>query len=309
MNSGSRPGEANPMPMRLLARYRALPKLHPVRRMARVIGLLSAALATFLFFLWLCQNSLIYFPGRYEDGWKPGEGRTSRFRPYQTAKGQPRWGCLIEATKPGPASNFYIVFGGNASRALEFQPYFEEMARRTGRGFFIVDYTGYGFNDGSPSEPALVADALGAYDTMKAEGRLEAGVGVFGVSLGGAAAFALASARPVDDLIVLSTFTTMDDMARLKMGWPICLLCANHWPNLARIAELAARPPESRPRRITLFHGKLDEIIPFSMGERLAAASRGWATFIPVEGAHHPDVHEVAQGKIADLFATGVEKN
>ena len=54
----------------------------------------------------------------------------------------------------GPA--FYLVFVGNGSTAAELVDSFETLAEETGRGFFIADYRGYGFNDGRPTEASLV---------------------------------------------------------------------------------------------------------------------------------------------------------
>src|SRR5688500_11893279 len=54
-----------------------------------------------------------------------------------------------------------MYFGGNAE---EVSWMLEEAARRTPRtGWLLVDYRGYGSSGGSPSEAALVADAVQWY--------------------------------------------------------------------------------------------------------------------------------------------------
>jgi hypothetical protein len=268
----------------------------------------------------LLQNKMIYFPSRYPASFRPGEGALAGFHPYTTADGRKQWGFLIEPAKRAEADSgaetgdrasgrgegpeFYLVFYGNASSAMGEADFYEGLARRTGRGFFIVDYRGYGFNDGKPSEEGLVADALGAYDTLKAEGRFERGVGVIGQSLGGGVAFALAVERPVDRLVTISAFTSIDDMARIAVVWPLYHFAWNHFPNDARLKELLGRPPDRRPARITLFHGRRDEVIPFWMGERLAATPGEGLTFHPVERAMHNDIPSYI---LDDLAAAIVE--
>jgi len=257
------------------------------------------------------QNKMIYFPQRYERSFRPGGPGLEKFQSYTTADGREQWGYLIEPApaEPGPPAHprgdeipesnpannapaprprFYLVFNGNASTAMGLADFYERLAQETGCGFFIPDYRGYGFNDGRPTESNLVADVLGAYDSMEKAGRFSGGVGVIGQSLGGAAAFAVAEQRRVDRIITLSTFTSIDAMARETVFWPIYHFCFNHWPNDQRLEEILSRPEGERPRDIILFHGRRDEIIPFKMGERLAAIGGEQVTFIPLDGAHPP---------------------
>ena len=65
--------------------------------------------------------------------------------------------------------------------------------RAPGVGWLLVDYRGYGSSDGSPSEKALVADALQWYDHFKSTEKIY----VFGRSLGSGVAVQLAAQRPV----------------------------------------------------------------------------------------------------------------
>ncbi|MBI3736652.1 alpha/beta hydrolase [Candidatus Sumerlaeota bacterium] len=267
-----------------------------------LIGLLLIAPLPVIF-----QNKLIYFPYRYDPAFKPGEGRLKDFHPYTTLDGRKQWGILIE---PAPASDsrrrpsplFYLAFNGNASSAMDMADFYEELARRTGCGFFVVDYRGYGFNDGKPSEVGLTADALGTYDTMQQEGHFANGVGVIGHSLGGGAAFAVAEKRPVSAIITMSTFTSMDDVAKKTVFWPYPHFLWNHWPNDRRLVEILARPDAERPARIVLFHAENDEIIPIEIGRKLASNGGDAVQFIPLKGATHNDVHEFAIEKIVQIL-------
>ncbi len=255
------------------------------------------------------QNKMIYFPSRYDPALKPGVGQIKAFHPYRTLDGREQWGYLIEPTQDSSLKNqdssrprFYLAFYGNAGTAMQMADFFEDLARRTGCGFFIVDYRGYGFNGGRPTESGLVADALGAYDTMKKEGRFENGVGVIGHSLGGAAGFAVAEKRHVDRLITISAFTSIDAMAKRTIIWPFPYFCWNHWPNDRRLAGLMRRPPADRPAEIILFHGRKDEIVPFEMGEQLAATPGNGLQFIPLDKAMHNDAHEIAKEDLARIL-------
>jgi uncharacterized protein len=259
----------------------------------------------------ILQNKMIYFPVRYDSALKPGGPGMEKFHPYTTADGKTQYGWLIQPTRtsenPGKRPDFYITFNGNAATALGMIEYYEGMAKKTGCGFFLMDYRGYGFNEGSPNEGAIENDVIGAYDTLKSEGLLDHGVGLIGHSLGGGAAFALAVNRPVDRIITISTFTSIDAMAREVIIWPIYYFCFNHFPNDERLAELLARPDSERPREIILLHAKLDEIIPFHMGEALAAtpgteAPGSGFEFIPLENAGHNDAPDAAFDELVEIL-------
>lgn len=255
------------------------------------------------------QDRMIYFPERYPEGARI-EGR-HLYNKHPKLGDQ--YGILIE---PGPgrpptdggSPKFYLVFNGNAATAAGVAPFFRDLSRATGCSFLLVDYRGYGFNEGRLSEAGVTQDILAAYDTMQGEGRLAGGVGVIGHSLGGAAAIALAGHRPVDRLVVLSTFTSIDAMAREVLPWPIHHLAVNQWPNDERLAGLVRRPASERPAMIALLHGRRDEVVPFRMGEELAKVAGNAVRFVPVADAHHNDIFEHSWAELAALLsAPGVK--
>ncbi len=257
------------------------------------------------------QDSATYHPARYDPSKRPGEGSHKNFRPYTAADGRRHWGCLIEPSVPSdspeseiPRPGFYIVLSGNASTAMGGVPFFEGLARRTGCGFFLVDYRGYGFNEGRPGETGLIDDAVGAYDTLKGGGhfRDDRGVGVIGTSLGGAVALALGEKRPVDSLVLISTFTSIREMAREVVIWPIYLIARNRWRSQDRLEEIVSRPLEKRPQKIWIFHGRRDEVIPYRMGEQLAATAGDLATFIPLDRAAHNDAESYALPQLEKIL-------
>lgn len=257
------------------------------------------------------RSNMIYFPRRYPESASPGRDAFAAFRPYLAADGREQWGHLIEPEIPANAASsrpqFYLTFNGNGAVAADMVPIYEDLAERTGCGFFLVDYRGYGFNDGRPSEKGLVADALGAYDTLAAEGRFESGVGVIGHSIGGAAAIALASERRLDRLITLSTFTSVDAIAKQMVGWPLYLFNTNHWPNDERLKKIVNAPDGEGPSRVVLIHGKQDEVIPYGMAEELAAIADGGAELISYERATHNDIFDFAIGDLALILNAEVE--
>lgn len=261
-----------------------------------IVLLVMAALPIFF------QERMIYFPFRYDAALKPEDVRPP-FLPYTTADGRNQWGCLIEPKGFTPATgerpNSYLVFSGNASTAMGMADYYEQLAEATGCRFYLVDYRGYGFNDGDPNERGLVADALGAYDTMEKAGFFEGGAGVIGHSLGGGVAFALAAERPVGRMVLFCTFTSIADVIAETQFTLYRPFLRNRFENERVLKELCERAEGQRPKGIVLFHGRRDEVIPFAMGERLAACGFPEFKFYADNFAGHGDVHATMFEQIA----------
>lgn len=290
------------------------PRAVKTGRRRRRLGLFLLAVALLLLLALgrplLMQDEFMYFPRRYASA-PPRPGSPSLpFAPYTTADGRTQWGYRIEPPPGAPAvpeglPAFYLVFYGNASLAEEMAPVFDVLARETGCGFFIVDYRGYGFNEGKPSERGMTDDAIGAYDTLKSQGDLDHGAGVIGHSMGAAAALALAEARPVDRLALLSPFTSVRALARAIMPWPLAQLARNDWPNDRRLAAILHRPAGERPAAIGLIHGERDEIIPASMSRTLAALPGGGLELKVYDRAMHNDIFDYALDDLARFLRGG----
>jgi len=155
-----------------------------------------------------------------------------------------------------------------------------------------VDFPGYGECDGATSRAgireslAAVVPALAATLNVPAAdlaGRLS----VAGHSLGAAVALEFAQLHPVKDIVLIAPFTSMKDMARQIVGWPLCEVLLDRYDNRAVLEALAATTP--RPT-LRIFHGADDHVIRPAMGRELAESHRGWAHLREFVGADHMDV-------------------
>jgi fermentation-respiration switch protein FrsA (DUF1100 family) len=151
------------------------------------------------------------------------------------------------------------------------------------RGVSVLayDYRGYGRSEGSPTEEGVYADALAAYDHLRARGIPESRIVAFGESLGSAVSVHLASKRPCAGLVLVSPFTRLRDVARVHYG-PLAMLAGDGFDAIGLI------PKVRRP--LLVAHGDQDEIVPFELGVKLFEAANEPKKFLRVEGAHHNDV-------------------
>jgi pimeloyl-ACP methyl ester carboxylesterase len=179
-----------------------------------------------------------------------------------------------------------LFLHGNAGNIAQRAWIAGHFARTAGVRVLMPDYSGYGGNDGSPSEDEINTDALAAYDHLVADGVPASRIVVFGESIGGAPALYVATERRVAGVAVQSTFSSLSSMALHVYWWmPLCaLVVTGRFPNADRIATLDVP--------VLIVHGRSDRVVPFTEGERLAAAQPK-AEFLRFEGADHNDLFDV----------------
>lgn len=171
-----------------------------------------------------------------------------------------------------------VTFHGNAGTMADRLEH-TRLLHDLGVSVLAVEYRGYGDSGGSPSEEGLASDARSALEEARRrtpEGR----VVVHGRSLGGAVAVRLASDRPVDGLLIESTFTSLPEMAA-QTAIPLARrLVAYTFDSEDRMARVSAP--------VLVVHGVEDELIPLAMGERLrdAAVDADW---LAIPGGTHND--------------------
>jgi len=161
-----------------------------------------------------------------------------------------------------------------------------------GLNVLAYDYRGYGKSAGRAHEAGVYLDAQAVYDSEHRRGVPAGRIICFGESLGGAVSIHLASTRRCAGVAVVSTFTSMRDVARHHYG-PLALAVGSKFDSLTRIRDLSVP--------VFIAHGDRDEIVPFELGERLFAAANHPKRFFRVVGAHHNDVFE--NPKLIDAIA------
>jgi pimeloyl-ACP methyl ester carboxylesterase len=89
------------------------------------------------------------------------------------------------------------------------------------------------------------------------------------------------------EIVLVAPFTSLVDMARTVVGWPLCLLARDRWDNRARLQELALAP---RRPVVRIYHGAADEVIPVRMGRALAASHPDWIRYEEWPATGHNDI-------------------
>ena len=163
---------------------------------------------------------------------------------------------------------------GWCARGIRVPPLLWRQCRRRGReprpvlrgvsdrSLFLVNYRGYGGSSGQPAEAALFADALAVFDHVRRE---HSEIAVMGRSLGSGVAVFVASARPVERLVLVTAFDSLVNVAKEYFRWlPLGLLLRDRYESVSRAGEV-------KTPVLMVIAGE-DEIIPRARSEALAKA-------------------------------------
>ncbi len=247
---------------------------------ALALGLGGAA-ALLYGYLFISQEAMI-FPGS-RMGLVPYGDPAGQFPDVEDATFQANDGTALQGwfINRGPGTPMLIYFGGNAEEVSGNIPDFRESF--AGWSVALFNFRGFAGSGGSPSEKALLDDAVHIYDTLR-EMHSPPKVVLMGRSLGCGVAVQLASRREADALVLVSPYRSLVHLGRRYYPWvPVGLLLMHRFDSLSIVPELQI------PSIVVA--GAADSIIPAGESRALFEAMGGSASFIEIEDAGHNDIH------------------
>ncbi len=246
----------------------------PLRLIAGTCAVVALAYVALCVLLYMSQRSMIYFPQAVP------AGRDDR--PSTTLAVEGAQLRIVERPREGAAAVLY--FGGNAEDARLTRPALAAVF--PDRALYLPQYRGYGGSSGAPAEAALLADAVAVYDRVHAA---HPQVTVVGRSLGSGVAAYLASVRPVERLVLVTPFLSVEDIARREYPFvPVRWLLRERFDSGLHATQVRAPT--------LLVAAEHDELIPLDSSEALLARfPPGVARLIVVPGTDHGDISEAAE--------------
>ncbi len=216
-----------------------------------------------------CQRGLIYYPERAAEEamrqrasamgwevWKDGEGQFSGWR-HADQKGR----------------DHLVIFHGNAGHALMREYWvsiFDQLGEDRFAGVSVLEYPGYGFREGRPSEKAIFDGALRAIEplieSMESPDRLF----LLGESLGSGVATRVAKAFPdsIDGLLLVTPFTDLAAVGRFHFPYlPVRLLLRDRYDNVKQLRDY-------RGPVVVVVAGQ-DGVVPARFGRELYEGYQG----------------------------------
>jgi pimeloyl-ACP methyl ester carboxylesterase len=201
----------------------------------------------------------------------------------------------LDAEGP-PGSPVVVHFHNNSDAMTADVPLARGLVRR-GLGVLLVEYRGYGVSrdEPAPDEDGLYDDAAAALDWLEAHGVDKQRVVLWGTSLGTGVAAEMARRGRCAALVLVAPYTSIPDLVEDRAPMvPASLLVPDRFDTLAKTADI--RVPT------LVVHGDADEVVPFSMGERIAT-SVAKARLLRVHGGHHGDLFARDGEEILDEIA------
>jgi alpha-beta hydrolase superfamily lysophospholipase len=181
-----------------------------------------------------------------------------------------------------------VLFLHGARRNLYGSQHRIERLAGLGLNVLAIDYRGFGRSTPIlPSEATALQDAQAAFDELLRRQPDPRRRFVYGYSLGGAVAIALAAERDgAAGVVVESSFTSIPDLVRAsRWGWLPFL-------DAAVTQEFDSRARMGRVNEpLLLVHGTADGVIPHTMSDELLAAATGVQAelkrLVKIDGANH----------------------
>lgn len=240
------------------------------RRLMSLVALIVALYLALCAALFVFQRSLIYFP-------RPAAVEAADARLKLSMPDADVW--VTTRARAGPRAVIY--FGGNAEDVSRNLPGFAEAFPDD--ALYFLHYRGFGGSGGSPSEEAIAKDALALFDQVYAS---HPQIAVVGRSLGSGVAVRLASQRPVQQLILVTPYNSLEEIAEQHYPWlPVKWLLRDRFESGKYAAHI--RVPT------LLLAASDDEVIARASTERLLDSfPKGVAVLKVVPDSGHNSISE-----------------
>jgi pimeloyl-ACP methyl ester carboxylesterase len=238
-----------------------------------LVALIVAVYLVLCAALFFFQRSLIYFP--QPNAVTSTDSQLTLSMPDAQVS-------VLTRERVGPRALIY--FGGNAEDVSRNLPDFAEAF--PDYAVYLLNYRGFGGSGGSPSETAIAEDALALFDQVYAS---HPQVAVVGRSLGSGVAIRLASQRPVQQLILVTPYNSLEEIATRQYPWvPVKWLLKDHFESGKYAAHI--RVPT------LLLAASDDEVIPRASTQRLLENfPQGVAVLRVVPDSGHNSISDRAQ--------------
>lgn len=268
--------------------------LHWRRLIAVVFTALALCFLALVGFIYFRQHSMIYHPRPYDVNYgralPPNGVEINYVLPFgrQTA-------FYIPGVEALP-KRIWIAFCGNGSLALDWTTILQGYPRN-GDAFLLVDYPGYGKNDGYAtidSTRATAEAALRALGKQLGIDQDQLVICAIGHSLGSAAALDFAAHHHAQRILLIAPFTTLRDEAATAVGRQLARLLVENYNNRRNLRSILR---QDHGVRIAIFHGTDDDVIPVRMARELKREFP-MTDFFPVDGGDHVSVIDLAREQI-----------
>lgn len=229
--------------------------------------------------IYVFQRQLIYFP-------TPDKPKQSNFAALDlvqiniTTKDNLLLNAWYKKAKYKSATVLFLH--GNAGNIGHRMPTARQLIN-AGFGVLLLEYRGYGGNEGTPSETGLYKDGHAALNYISKQGVSSSQLVLFGESIGTGVATKLATETSSCALILQSPFTSLASIAGQHYPW----LPLSPWDKFDSLSRMSLiKTP------VLILHGTQDTLVPFKEGAELFSAANHPKKMISFSGFGHNNLAE-----------------
>jgi alpha-beta hydrolase superfamily lysophospholipase len=250
------------------------PWVKALKRVAIVLLLLGGIP---ILVLTLLQSKLLYHPNTQHDFTPAQYNLPAEDIAFTSKDGTQLHGWWF----PVANAKWTILFcHGNAGN-ISHRLWLAQMFAKQGWQSFFFDYRGYGKSHGSPTEQGTYDDAMAAWGVLRNTKHIPATqIIVYGKSMGGPIASYVAAHTQPAAIVVDSTFSSFQDVA--KSHFPFLPI---KW--IARFSYDTASYLQKRTAPLLVIHSPTDQVVPYQLGQKCFQKAAKPKQFLTIQGDHN----------------------
>jgi len=164
-----------------------------------------------------------------------------------------------------------------------------------GYGVLLVDWRGYGGNEGAPTESGLYADGRAALKFLEQQGIGSKKIVLYGESLGSGVAVELASKGIGGALVLEAPFTSLVAAAADRFPvFPVRWLIRDRFDSQSKIGNVAVP--------LFIIHGEADAVLPAALGRALLETANEPKQGVFIPSAGHNNLYDYGGGDLVLKF-------
>lgn len=179
------------------------------------------------------------------------------------------------------SQNILVYYHGNAGSACD-RSYLKSIFEESNYSLIFVEYAGYSADGKSPSKESIQNDVRNVNDFLIDKSFNN--ITILGESVGSGAASYHASFGDVDNLILITTFSSLQEVAQSKyIIYPASVLLTEKYDNIEYLKDFNGR--------ILVIHGDNDKVIPHKFSKILFnSLSSKQKEYVLIHGYGHNDI-------------------
>lgn len=222
-------------------------------------------------FLFFSQKSMLYYPDNqdFED--------CNRFNDYQKIN----FNGTRFYYKQDSLDNVIIYYHGNAGSACD-RGYFKSFFEQSNSSIIFVEYAGYSNDNTKPSKKLILQDVDNINNFVKENSFKN--VIIYGQSIGSGAASYHSSIGDVDSLILVGSFSSLDDIVQSRyIIYPASVLLREKYDNIKWLQNFKGN--------VIILHGDSDQLIPHRFSQKLFnEITTEKKEYVLIDGKGHNDI-------------------